>query len=105
MFSSHVPKNFCGEIVLIIIDLINRMSSHVLSFQTSCKVFLKSYPMTQLISSMKVFDCLAFVHIPQQHQSKLDPKTIECIFLGTLQIIRYISVHLPSQKSSTPPWM
>ncbi|RVW87791.1 hypothetical protein CK203_043949 [Vitis vinifera] len=52
------------------------MPSRVLSFQTPCKVLLKSYPRTQLISSIppKVFGCLAFIHVPQQYHSKLDPK-------------------------------
>ena len=76
MFSSHVPKNFQGEVVLTTAYLIDRMSSLVSSFQTLCEVFLKSYTRTQLISSIpsKVFDFSAFVHIPQQHRSKLDPK-------------------------------
>ena len=84
MLSSYVPKNFWGEVVLIATYLINRMPSRVLSFQTLCKVFLKSYLRTQLISSIppKVFDCSAFVHIPQQHWSKLDSKGTKCIFLG-----------------------
>ena len=60
-----------------------KLSSCVLSFQTSCKVFLKSYLRTWLISSFppKVFGCSTFVHIPQQHWSKLDPKATKCIFL------------------------
>ena len=38
---------------------------------------------TRLISSipLKLFGCPAFVHIPQQHQNKLDPKATKCIFL------------------------
>ncbi|RVW78181.1 hypothetical protein CK203_058452 [Vitis vinifera] len=34
------------------------MSSHVLSFQTLYKVFLKSYPKTQLISSIPLEEAL-----------------------------------------------
>ena len=84
VLSSHVLKNFWGEVVLTVAYLINRMFSHVLSFQTLCKVFLKSYPKTELISTIppKVFRCSTFVHIPQQHQSKLDPKVTKCTLLG-----------------------
>ena len=83
MLSSHVPKNFRGKTILTATYLINRMSSHVWSFQTPCKVFLKSYLRTRLISSipLKLFGCPTFVHIPQQHQNKLDPKATKCIFL------------------------
>ena len=65
--SSHVLKNFLREFILTETYLINRMSSHVLSFQTLYKVFLKSYPKTRLIFSipLEVFGCSAFVHIPQ----------------------------------------
>ena len=84
MLSSHVLKNFWGEVILTTTYLINRMPSRVLSFQTPCKVLLKAYPRTWLISSIppKVFGCLAFIHVPQQYHSKLDPKATKCIFLG-----------------------
>ena len=31
---------------------------------------------------LRVFSCRAFVHIPKDERSKLDPKAKECIFLG-----------------------
>ena len=59
ILSSHVLENFWGEAVFTADYLINRMPSHGLSFHTPCKVFLKSYPRTWLISSipLKVFSC------------------------------------------------
>ncbi|RVW74059.1 Retrovirus-related Pol polyprotein from transposon TNT 1-94 [Vitis vinifera] len=64
--------------------LINRMSSRVLKFQTPCQTLLKSFPTTRLISTVppKIFGCSVFVHINQQHRSKLDPRSLKCIFLG-----------------------
>ncbi|RVW45092.1 Retrovirus-related Pol polyprotein from transposon TNT 1-94 [Vitis vinifera] len=64
--------------------LINRMSSRVLKFQTPCQTILKSFPTTRLISTVppKIFGCSVFVHINQQHRSKLDPRSLKCIFLG-----------------------
>lgn len=84
MFSTNVPKFFWGEAVLTAAYLINRMPSRVLNFQTPCQILLKSYPSTQLISTIppKIFGCSVFVHIHQQHRSKLDPRAIKCIFLG-----------------------
>jgi hypothetical protein len=33
-------------------------------------------------SSLRVFGCLTYVHIPSEEQSKLDPKSRQCFFLG-----------------------
>ena len=84
MFSTNVPKHFWGEVVLTTAYLINIMPSRVLKFQTSCQVLLQFFPHTKIISSLdpKIFECSVFVHIHQQHCSKLDPKSIKCIFLG-----------------------
>ena len=84
MFSTNVPKLFWGEAVLTAAYLINRMPSRVLKFQTPCQTLLKSFPITRLISTVspKIFGCSVFVHINQQHRSKLDPRSLKCIFLG-----------------------
>ncbi|RVW64572.1 Retrovirus-related Pol polyprotein from transposon TNT 1-94 [Vitis vinifera] len=84
MFSMNVPKLFWGQAVLTAAYLINRMSSRVLKFQTPCQTLLKSFLTTRLISTVppKIFGCSVFVHINQQHRSKLDPRSLKCIFLG-----------------------
>ncbi|RVW73427.1 Retrovirus-related Pol polyprotein from transposon TNT 1-94 [Vitis vinifera] len=84
MFSMNVPKLFWEQAVLTAAYLINRMPSRVLKFQTPCQTLLKSFPTTRLISTVppKIFGCFVFVHINQQHRSKLDPRSLKCIFLG-----------------------
>ncbi|WKA11938.1 hypothetical protein VitviT2T_029385 [Vitis vinifera] len=84
MFSMNVPKLFWGQAVLTAAYFINRMPSRVLKFQTPCQTLLKSFPTTRLISTVppKIFGCSVFVHINQQHRSKLDPRSLKCIFLG-----------------------
>ncbi|KAL6321725.1 hypothetical protein AAG906_031238 [Vitis piasezkii] len=71
-------------VVLTAAYLINRMPPRVLKFQTPCQTLLKSFPTTRLISTVppKIFGCSVFVHINQQHRSKLDPRSLKCIFLG-----------------------
>ena len=56
------------------------MSSHVLISKHRAKSF--SNHTLGLSSSPKVFGYSTFVHIPQQHRSKLDLKATKCIFLG-----------------------
>jgi hypothetical protein len=33
-------------------------------------------------SGLRVFGCPAYVHIPSEERSKLDPKSRQCVFLG-----------------------
>ena len=34
------------------------------------------------ISHLKIFGCIAYVHVPDELRSKLDPKAEKCIFIG-----------------------
>jgi hypothetical protein len=34
------------------------------------------------VSHLKVFGCIAYVHVPNEKKSKLDPKVDKCIFIG-----------------------
>ncbi|RVW61349.1 Retrovirus-related Pol polyprotein from transposon RE1 [Vitis vinifera] len=96
MFSMNVPKLFWGQAVLTAAYLINRMPSRVLKFQTPCQTLLKSFPTTRLISTVppKIFGCSVFVHINQQHRSKLDPR-------GRIQL-RNINFGILSHSVSHP---
>ena len=60
------------------------MPNKVLSFKTSFDVFHKSYPTTQLSSSLplKIFGCTAFIHIHSHNQGKLEPRATKCVFVG-----------------------
>ena len=34
------------------------------------------------LSHLKVFGCIAYVHVPDELQTKLDPKAKKCVFIG-----------------------
>ncbi|KAL9420128.1 hypothetical protein AB3S75_037830 [Citrus x aurantiifolia] len=84
MFTTKVPKYLWGEAILTATYLINRMPSRVLNFQPPLTVFKKFFPMTRLTSDLplKVFGCVAFVHIHNHNRDKLDPRAVKCVFLG-----------------------
>ena len=100
MFSSNVPKQFWGEAVLTAAYLINRLPSRVLKFQTPCQLLLKTYPDTRILSQIpsRVFGCSVFVHTSQVNRSKLDPRSIKCIFVGYAPTQKGYRCYSPSTK-------
>ena len=85
MFTNNVPKQFWEEAVLRATYLINRMPSRVLKFLTPCQVLTTIHPHILTFTSnlpLRVFSCTSFVHVHHNHCTKLDPKSLKCIFLG-----------------------
>lgn len=84
MFTMSVPRYFWGEAILTACHLINRMPSKVLNFKTPMSVLIQIYPLFCCPSSipLKTFGCTVFVHDHQKNKSKLDPKSIKCVFIG-----------------------
>lgn len=84
MFNFNVLKNFWCDAILTATYLINRMPSCVLHYQTPLNTFVHFFPHTWLFSSLplKVFGCISFVHNHSPTRSKLDPRSLKCIFLS-----------------------
>lgn len=62
------------------------MLSQVLRYKTPTQTLLNVYSSIRILSSIliKVFGCIAFVHVSSQYDIKLDPKSIKCIFIVIL---------------------
>ena len=76
---SKLPRSFWGEAMRTVVDLINLSPSVSLNGDVLEKVWTRkevSY------DHLRVFGCRAFIHIPKDERSKLDPKAKQCIFLG-----------------------
>ena len=76
---SKLPRSFWGKAMRTAVDLINLSPSVPLNGDVPEKVWTRkevSY------DHLRVFGCRAFVHIPKDERSKLDPKAKQCIFLG-----------------------
>lgn len=84
MFSMNVPKYLWGEAVLTATCLINRMPSRVLKYVSPRDKLLDKYPHCLLMSELpfKTFGCVAYVYLQAQQRSKLDRRSIKCVFLG-----------------------
>ena len=70
---------FWVESVNHVVFLVNRSPSKLLDSRYAEEVWLgKDID----YSTLKVFGCKAYVHIPSDERNKLKPKSLECIFLG-----------------------
>lgn len=100
LFTNNVPKYLWGDALLTATYLINRMPTKILNFKTPLNVLKDSYPISKLSSDLplKVFGCIAFVHIHDQNRGKLDQRARKCIFVGYSASKKGYKCYDPSSK-------
>uniref|UniRef100_A0A803MU96 CCHC-type domain-containing protein n=1 Tax=Chenopodium quinoa TaxID=63459 RepID=A0A803MU96_CHEQI len=76
---SGLPKQFRAEAVNTAAYLINRGPSTPLEYKLPEEVWSGK---EIKLSHLKVFGCVAYVHISDQGRNKLDPKSKVCTFIG-----------------------
>jgi transposase InsO family protein len=77
--NSGLEKNFWAEAVRTTCYLINRSPTTALDGGIPEEVWTGK---NLNYSHLKIFGCEAFVHIPKENRTKLDDKSMKCIFLG-----------------------
>ena len=80
LFEMHVPKHLRANAASTAYFLIYRMSSSVLNWATTYHLLFPNNPLLPI--DPKVFGCTCFVRDVRPHVSKLDPKSLKCIFVG-----------------------
>ena len=61
-------------------EILNRLPTKVVSEdRTSHELFLQKKPS---VAHIRIFQCRAYVHVPDEKRSKLDPKLVEGFFVG-----------------------
>ncbi|GAB2281601.1 hypothetical protein Dimus_039482 [Dionaea muscipula] len=83
MFRMSVPKMFWSEAVLTAAYLINRMPSSILQGEIPLRVLFPDtslHPLHPL--PLRIFGCTCYVRDVRPTLTKLDPKSLRCIFLG-----------------------
>lgn len=79
MFTMNMPRTFWSEATQIAIYLVNKISSHVLSYKSPLEVLS---PNSHLFSlPLKTFGCIYYMCVPKTDHSKLDPKALKCVFM------------------------
>lgn len=80
MIHGHIPHRFWADAVLTVCYLINRMPSFVLDGAIPYNVLFPTAPLFPV--SPKVFGCVCYVYDHLPSRTKLDPKSLRCIFVS-----------------------
>jgi transposase InsO family protein len=75
----NLPNYFWVEAIAIVVYIMNRTPIVAIHGMTPKEKFTCNKPN---VSHLRVFSCIAYVHVLDEKRSKLDPKAEKCIFIG-----------------------
>jgi transposase InsO family protein len=75
----NLPNYFLAEAVAIVVYIMNQTPTAIVHGMTPKEKFTCKKPD---VSHLRVFGCIAYVHVPNEKRSKLDPKAEKCFFIG-----------------------
>ena len=98
LFQMNAPKHFWVDAVSTACFFINRMPSSVLNWATP---YDQLFPNNSLFPiDPKVFGCTCFVRDVHPQVSKLDPKSLKCIFVGYSCVQKGYRCYYPTLRHS-----
>jgi len=75
----NLPNYFWAEAVITVVNIMNRTPTAAVHGMTPEEKFTSKKPN---VSHLRMFGYIAYVHVPDEKRSKLDPKAEKCIFIG-----------------------
>jgi hypothetical protein len=75
----NLPNYFWAEVVATVVYIMNRTPTMAIHGMTLEEKFTGKKPD---VSHLRVFGCIAYLHVPDEKRSKLDLKAEKCIFIG-----------------------
>ena len=79
MSEKNVPHTYWVETISTAVYIMNRTPTVVVHDVTPEEKFAS---VKLDLSHLKVFGCIAYVHVPDELRTKLDPKAEKCVFIG-----------------------
>ena len=78
-----MPISYWGEAAATATYLINRVPSSSIDFQTPLQA-LTTAIVAPIVPELplRVFGCIAYVHLYKHQRSKLNPRALRCVFVG-----------------------
>jgi transposase InsO family protein len=92
----NLPNYFWAEVVATVVYIMNQTPTITVHGMTHEEKFTGEKPDA---SHLRMFGCIAYVHVPDEKKSKLDPKAEKCIFIGySLEQKGYRCFNPPTRK-------
>jgi transposase InsO family protein len=79
MADKSMPHHYWAEAVTTTVYIMNRTPTATVHGMTPEEKYSGRKPD---LSHLKVFGCIAYVHVPDELRTKLDPKAEKCVFIG-----------------------
>jgi hypothetical protein len=79
IYASRVSLGYWGAAINTAAYIRNRVPTRTLNGITPFEAWTGAKPS---LDHLRVFGCKAYVHVPDATRSKLEPKAIECVFIG-----------------------
>ena len=76
LIHARLSKLFCGEVVTIVVYVINRSPSATIGFKTPYEIWNSHKP---ILEHLRIFGCIAYTHVKKE---KLEPRAKRCLFIG-----------------------
>ena len=80
MIEKNMPHFYWAEAINIAVYIMNRTPTATVHNVTPEEKYTGTKPN---LSHMKVFGCIAYVHVLDEMRTKLDPKAKKCVFIGS----------------------
>jgi hypothetical protein len=75
----NLPNYFWAEVITTTVYIMNQTPTTVVHGMTLKEKFISKKP---YVSHLRVFSSIAYMHVPNEKRSKLNPKVTKCIFIG-----------------------
>ena len=95
--SQALPHAFWLEAIMCATHVLSRCPTKALQSVTPYEAWHGRKPS---IAHLRVFGCLAYALVPQQHQTKLDDKAVNASLLGIAMKVRAIICFIRKQRRS-----
>src|SRR5262249_9712204 len=93
LFQMKVPKRFWADVVSTACFLINRMLSFVLNGEVPYGILFPTKPLFSI--EPRIFGSTCFVRDVRPQVTKLDPKSLKCVFLGYSRVQKGYHCYCP----------
>ena len=95
---ASIPSLYWSYAIKTVVSLINLLPTSVMNFHSP---LLKLYSTRPDLSQLKVFGCACYPNFRRYTTHKLEPRTVECIFLGYPTSFKVTYVSISSLNVST----